>query len=296
MFVLPEIMSAIQEADRRRDEAFRNLCESFEQNDPQSTEFNESTFRGLVGYGRRLGEALRNNSNVSNLSLDVSNFFARDEVNTKSAAPLILFIRNSASVREVGVTSLGSFGVQPTRLVSALVDQIWNAVAENLCITTVQSRCATESFVSLPNVMQTSQSIKKLSVSMVDTRTEDFDGTQLAEAIRDNSALEDVCISSRCLRAMDGRDDGWAVGMLSALESHTRLRRLCVVGSTSAPMANATGSVLRSTTSLIRLELSFIFDRESMRGILDGLRANQTVSLLKFDANARFEEEAVSGQ
>jgi hypothetical protein len=67
-----------------------------------------------------------------------------------------------------------------------------------------------------------------------------------------------------------------------------------VAGSTCAAVAHATGSVLRSTTSLQCLELSVVFDRALMRAILDGLRANQTVLSLKFGANTRFDEEATN--
>jgi hypothetical protein len=83
-------MRVPEEVNRSREEAFRILCESFEQNDPKSTDYN---ILGPVGYGRRLGEALRYNTSVSNLSLYLPLFFAQDEVITESAASLICFIR-----------------------------------------------------------------------------------------------------------------------------------------------------------------------------------------------------------
>jgi hypothetical protein len=64
--------------------------------------------------------------------------------------------------------------------------------------------------------------------------------------------------------------------ILSALGSHPALRKLCVVGSTTA-MMNATGSVLQCTTSLQCLELFFILDKESLRVMLEALRMNHTV-------------------
>jgi hypothetical protein len=173
--------------NRRQEEAFHILCESFERNDPKSTEF---ACRGLQpkGYGHRLGEALCNNTIVSNLHLDVPTFFAHDEVNPESAAPLILFIRSSPSLRQVGVMR-NLFHPCVQRVLAAqdaaLVDQIWNAVAENPHITSVVSDFVTQSFRSLPNIVQASQSIKKLSVSMA----EDVDGSLLAEAIRANAVL-----------------------------------------------------------------------------------------------------------
>jgi hypothetical protein len=92
----------------RRDKAFRNLCESLEQDDPTCT---DARIRDPLGYGRRLGEALsNNNTNVSNLSLHLSSFIARGETSMESAAPLILFIRNSASLRHVRLIDFDLIG------------------------------------------------------------------------------------------------------------------------------------------------------------------------------------------
>jgi hypothetical protein len=49
-------MRDVEDENRRVNEAFRVLCESFERNDPKCTEYK------IVrpdGYGRRLGEALK---------------------------------------------------------------------------------------------------------------------------------------------------------------------------------------------------------------------------------------------
>jgi hypothetical protein len=186
-------MRYVEDSKRRRDEAFCNLCDSFELNDPKCTDFH---MIGPDGYGRRLGEALRNNTNVSSLCLNVSNFFAQDEVNTESATLLILFIRSSASLRRVGTTNF--YLEQTTPLIAALVDQIWNAVAENPCITTVESHNVAQSLISLPYVLRTTQSVRKLCLSMLVPWTENVDGQQLAAAIRANTSLEDVTIASFC--------------------------------------------------------------------------------------------------
>jgi hypothetical protein len=59
-------------------------------------------------------------------------------------------------------------------------------------------------------------------------------------------------------------------------------------------IVNATASVVRSTHSLQCLELSFIFDEEWRRVILEALRSNQTVSSLKLALHTRFDKEATS--
>jgi hypothetical protein len=104
-----DTMRYVEDSKRRRDDAFCNLCDSFELNDPKCTGFH---MIGPDGYGRRLGEALRNNTNVSSLCLNVSNFFAQDEVSTESATSLILFIRSSASLRRGGI-QISIWGTQP---------------------------------------------------------------------------------------------------------------------------------------------------------------------------------------
>jgi hypothetical protein len=124
---------------------------------------------------------------------------------------LILFIRCSPSLREIGVLSHRR---ELTRRVSTLVDQIWNAVAENPHITTVKSFNTAQSFVSLPNVVQTSQSIRQLSISNMIYGPEP-NADQLVAAIRTNSTLEDVHVNNM------GRQDNWAVDVLSVLGSHS---------------------------------------------------------------------------
>jgi hypothetical protein len=124
--------------------------------------------------------------------------------------------------------------------------------------------------------------------------TENVDEQQLAAAIRANSSLEDVTIASFCVRGM-GVHSGWAGELLSSLQSHPTLCKLQVQANDDAEtaMVNATESVLRSTKSLQCLELSLHFDKELLRGILEALPANQTLSSLKLGM-ARFDEEATS--
>jgi hypothetical protein len=168
------------------------------------------------------------------------------------------------------------------------VDQIWNAVAENPHITTVKSFNTAQSFVSLPNVVQTSQSIRQLSISNMIYGRPEPNADQLVAAIRTNSTLEDVHVYNM------GRQDNWAVDVLSVLGSHSSIRKLHVDCMSAGAIVNATASVVRSTHSLQCLELSFIFDEEWPRVILEALRSNQTVSSLKLALRTRFDKEATS--
>jgi hypothetical protein len=122
------------------------------------------------------------------------------------------------------------------------------------------------------------------------TGTESNAGALVA-AIHANSTLEDFHIVS-----VNGGNDGWAVDVLSALGSHSTVRKLSVAGltagATGGAIVNATGSVVRSTQSLQCLELAFRFDKALLRVILEALRSNQTVSSLKLASY--FDKEATS--
>lgn len=82
------------------------------------------------------------------------------------------------------------------------------------------------------------------------------------------------------LPAVNGREDGFALPILRALVSNTRLQKLSLRfpgGPFTAEMSQATQHLLESTTCIQHLELEGDFEADDFRPIAEGLIASTTV-------------------
>jgi hypothetical protein len=116
------------------DQDFQSLLEALRNNDPSVTNVDFSCawhWDGVAaGYGGALGRALAQNTVVSFIALEVSLLLAESDTTIDSAAPLILYLRNSSSLLhaslQTNMRARGSF--------EALEDALLGAIAENASI------------------------------------------------------------------------------------------------------------------------------------------------------------------
>jgi hypothetical protein len=109
-------------------EAFGALCRRLRRNDPSVTKV--EAFE-MQGYGLSLGEALRCNTHVTRICLDLSCFLPDDAVDTASAAPLARWLHESVTLRDV--TFRNEFGNASTLVVS-LAGLLLKSLAESTSI------------------------------------------------------------------------------------------------------------------------------------------------------------------
>jgi hypothetical protein len=116
---------------------FQRLLKALRNNDPGVTGVNLiQHWNGMVvGFGGALGRALAENTMVSSIGLYAAHLLAPSEANIGSAAPLILFLRNSASLTTVNLTM--NWRSRGASLYQDLENTILNALATNTSVQTL---------------------------------------------------------------------------------------------------------------------------------------------------------------
>jgi hypothetical protein len=168
---------------------FQNLLESLRNNDPSVTRVYVAwDWDGMVvGYGGALGHALAENTMVSSIGLHAAHLLAPSEVTIWSADPLILFLRNSASLTRVTLTTM-NWRSRGASLYQDLEYTILNALAINASVEILRlvhipcpiSMPTAHSFHGLTNCLDSTTTLSHLWLSDFTFRGDDSNEVILA--------------------------------------------------------------------------------------------------------------------
>ena len=257
------------EGDEEELERFEALCASFRRNDPETTEV--PRFYLTNAYGRRLGEALQGNQHVSYMCINLDHLLDGNEEGTDSIALLLRYFRESEAMRKVELW--GNAG----RLTAEAGKTIILAIAENPCIEDLNMSINVEHVLEeFAFFLRRTQSLKTLRITLDGEATSSQTRELLAEAFGANQTLETLTLQN-------GSNTDLVESVLRRLGSHPCLRELQLICLTNVRVADihALASLLRSTTLLVHLKLrSYIFNKEQMEVLVEGLHSNQSLTKL----------------
>jgi hypothetical protein len=278
---------------------FNVLCLFLKENDPQLQEIVgaevddnicEEGYRCCYpsGYGRRLGESLRDNTHVTSCSLDLNGFCSAQDMDDVFA-PWRHFFRRYETLRTV---SLYYSGESMRSDVSAkhLFKLMATALSESQSIEDVEIRVG----IAVPldafgEMMRSSKSLKELGIDL-NSFDADCAAKHVFAAFDGNRTLERLTVGSTS-------NSDVVLGAFQALRAHPTLRELSVDMSRGDGMVQikAFAAFLHSTRSLQRLSLDHdgCFDRKQMACIVAGLQVNTSITALwldfcELDAGATF--------
>jgi hypothetical protein len=259
---------------------FQKLLESLRNNDPSITDIDLSKlWEGMVlGYGGTLGHALSRNTVVSSITLEVAHLLDPGETTIDSAAPLILFLRNSTSLVEARLTTSGL--VRGTFPYDGLEESLLSALAANASIEALLLEGINLWRVSAVQVLQTKlHGLKKLSI---DLRCRDrnqlglhrlFDSTSNA-----NHTLTNIILHG------EGIEIAQFLPQLSFLRNLRSLELVVMQGLiTTTAHYEPIAHFLRSTSTLSQLWLAgFKFRGEGANEVVLAMSKSQISSLTLF--------------
>jgi hypothetical protein len=272
-------------AERRYIESqFKSLSGRLRQSDPRVTEF-----AGHSGYGRLLGEAIKDNVEVTYCALELKTLCKVEEID-EIAVPWCHFFRNSPALRTVHfyddeeVTSQDPFSLRLPR-------HFLPALGQNQCVEEIAFAFGvmipTNEFEEL---MRSTNSLKELNMDLSSIK-ETASVQRIGEAFGSNRTVERLILQS-------GDNDAEVVAnVLSALSSHPALReftfRIDAEPHHCSSQFEALASLFRSTTALteFKLETSHQVGREHLDCFMHGLLLNSTITTLSF-GDCSFDKEA----
>jgi hypothetical protein len=228
---------------------FQSLLEALRNNDPSVTNVDLSRrWDGVAaGYGGALGRALAQNTVVSFIALEVSLLLAESDTTIDSAAPLILYLRNSSSLLhaslQTNMRARGSF--------EALEDALLGAIAENASIEVLLLDRIDLWRNSRVQVLRSKlHSLKKLSINL----SSSDDSNQVGV----NRLFDSTCGANHTLTELTviGRDTDFS-SFLPHLHSVRNLRRLLLsrVETTTTTCFHILAQFLYATRMLSHLSL-----------------------------------------
>jgi hypothetical protein len=273
------------------------ICDLLRRNDAETTSLN--TERGHQ-ENRLVGEALRGNTHVTSLDVNVDNFFETEvgrsrhdpsnaesqlQQATECAAPFLRYLRDS---REVSVVNFagrrrGTCYWDGSNVISRLVGLFVRAITENGDNGIHELRFSKWDYVDksrdfISRLLKTTRSLQRLTIHL----SENVRSEWLGEALRSNASLQSLYLSSECV--MQDVSDSAVAGILSGLDSHPSLQELivhCPGLGVSPDAIEALALVIGSVESLTTLQLGYVaFDNGLLECLVEGLIQNQSLTKL----------------
>jgi hypothetical protein len=267
--------------DPSPEEAFANLCAKLQRNDPEQTWLYSPLH--VQGYGIRLGNALVGNNHVERLTLSLRpedvNSPDSDNWGVESIALILQYLREGTAFRELNVSRGALQYVRPCVA----------AIAQNPATTKlILDEQAEIPIAEVANLLRTSQSLKTIVMSMVDS-------LELAEAFQVNQTLDFVTFmfdpdslprpNGLILHHMVSNRPPCALTISEKYESS---------GMDALSVDTAVATLVSRAVWLTELRLSGLsFHRSRMQLLMDGLLSNRSIG--KFELLfCTFDDEAIS--
>jgi hypothetical protein len=287
------------------------ICDLLRRNDAETTSLN--TERGHQ-ENRLVGEALRGNTHVTSLDVNVDNFFAedvkqrfRDPSNAESqlqrakecAEHFLQYLRESRELRVARFVDNGDnvcYDWNEPEVNGHLVSLFVQAIAENDNSTIHELFFLRWDFVNksrefVSHLLTTTRSLQRLTIRL----SENSQSEWLGESLRSNSSLQYLTLQGGSY----GRDDmdSEVAGILSGLDSHPSLQELVVrcpgVGGLRCPgvggspdAVEALARVVASMELLTTLDLDiFNFGDGLLECLVEGLIQNRSLTKLSIGPN-----------
>jgi hypothetical protein len=278
---------------------FDALCLAIGRNDPDTTEFWD--YQKLIdfprGYARPLGKALRGNTHVKILPIDLGKLALSRDANTaptlavltEATGELIDYVKTGTALRKVILE-----GSLPSKRTTIAISNLFlDAVAQNQSI---ESLCLynCRATVEVLCTCLLSMELKDLRIQyLTNHRYSPEERRLFASAFASAALLESASFY------MDDTDT--TVAVLHELRGHSTLQQLeicCDLGSPSRVRVEAVTDILLSPNVLQHVSLAGIdFDMETMDLLMNGLQQRVdsvytvSVSHLSF-RNCEFDEDA----
>jgi hypothetical protein len=261
---------------------FKSLCGRLRQSDPRITEFNAHG-----GYGRLLGEAIKDNVKVTFCALELKTLCKVEEID-EIVVPWCHFFRNCRTLRKVHFYDYDEVSYDACSL--RLLGHFLPALGQSQSVEEI----AVDYGVPIPikgleECMRTTKSLKVLNMDLSSIK-ETTSAQRIGEAFGANRTLELLILQS-------GDDVELVARVLAALSSHPTLRvftfRMEASPHHCTSQFEALASFFRSTTTLTEFGLETIeaIQREHLDCFMHGLLLNSTITTLSFE-NCIFDKEA----
>jgi hypothetical protein len=266
---------------------FYFLCANVLQNDPLvTTVITTSHWHYFpLGYGIRLGEAIRCNTQVTMCSLEMCALCEMDQVDD-TVEPWCHFFRHCPTLQTVAFLE-NDFSRQNYTSLLAL-EHFLPALGQNHSVEFIEiGRVRAIPIEGFEELMRTTKSLKalRLDLSCIE---ENVSAQRLGEAFSANLTLERLNLKS-------GQDVAVFEKVTCALSAHLTLRELTVLidivdfetePSGSMGLFDALAALLRSTTTLTVFGLETYdeveVEKEHMNCFLSGLLLNRSITTLSF--------------